>query len=145
MENEADILLPDLFIFWKSLIWDASKWSATYFRYFSVTLNMIYSENKLYKNLDNWSRYILSNLIFQKTVWDSFQNYVENEADILLPDLFIFWKSLIWGESKISATYFRYFSVTLNMTYSENKLYKNLDYWSRYILSNLIFQKTVWD
>ena len=48
---------------------------------------------------------------------------------------FIFWKSLIWGESKWSAAYFGYSSIALNLPYNKNKLYKTLDYWSRDMLS----------
>ena len=33
----------------------------------------------------------------------SYKNYAENVAGRLVPDLFIFSKSLIWGESKWSA------------------------------------------
>ena len=43
---------------------------------------------------------------------------------------FIFWKSLIWGESKRSAAKFRYISIALNLLYNKSQLYKILDYWS---------------
>ena len=49
--------------------------------------------------------------------------------------LFIFQKCLIWGKNKWSAAYFQYISIALNLGYWENKLYKTLDYWSRYILN----------
>ena len=49
-----------LFILWKSLIWDESKWSATQFRYISIALNLPYNKTKLYKTLDHWSRDMLN-------------------------------------------------------------------------------------
>ena len=49
--------------------------------------------------------------------------------------LFIFWKSLIWGESKWSAASFRYISIALNLPNSKSKLYKSLGYWPRDMLS----------
>ena len=44
--------------------------------------------------------------------------------------LFIFWKSLIWCESKWSASSFHYIAIPLNLPYNKSKLYKTLDYWS---------------
>ena len=49
--------------------------------------------------------------------------------------LFIFSKSLIWGESKRSTALFQYISIALNLAYNKNKLYKTLDYWSRDMLN----------
>ena len=48
--------------------------------------------------------------------------------------LFIFWKSLLWGESKWSAAYLQFISIVLNLPCIKNKLYKILDYWSRDML-----------
>ena len=45
--------------------------------------------------------------------------------------LFIFKKSLIWGESKWSGAYFQLISLALNLQYNKNKLYKTLDHSSR--------------
>ena len=45
-----------------------------------------------------------------------FKNYAENEACRLVPEFFLFLKkSLIWGETKWSAAYFRYISIALNL------------------------------
>ena len=41
-----------LFIFLESLIWAESKWSAGWFQYISIALNLRYNKNKLYKTLD---------------------------------------------------------------------------------------------
>ena len=49
-----------LFIFWKSLIWGKSKWSAAQFRYISTVLSLPYNKNKLYETLDYWSRDMLN-------------------------------------------------------------------------------------
>ena len=43
-----------LFIFKKCLIWGKSKWSAAYFQYISIALNLVYSKNKLYRTLGYW-------------------------------------------------------------------------------------------
>ena len=45
--------------------------------------------------------------------------------------LFIFWKSLIWGESKWSAASFQCILIALNLPYNKNKQYKTLDHWFR--------------
>ena len=52
-----------------------------------------------------------------------FKNHAENEAGRLVPDLF-FNKSVSWGKRKWSAAYFQYISITLNLAYNINKLYK---------------------
>ena len=49
-----------LFIFSKSLIWGAVKWSAPSFRYISIPLNLPYNKSKLYKTLDYWSSDIIN-------------------------------------------------------------------------------------
>ena len=49
---------------------------------------------------------------------------------------FVFWKNFIW-----SAAWFQYISIALNLTYTKNKLYKILDYWSRNKLSFDLFRK----
>ena len=49
-----------LFIFWKSLIWCESNWSAVYFRYISIALTLPYKKSKVYKTLDYWSRDLLN-------------------------------------------------------------------------------------
>ena len=49
-----------LFIFWKRLIWGVTKWSAAYFRYISMALNLSYNKSKLYKTLDYWCRDMLN-------------------------------------------------------------------------------------
>ena len=55
-----------LFIFLKSLIWAVSKWSATYFQYISIALNLPYNKNKQYNILDYWSRDMVNFCFSQK-------------------------------------------------------------------------------
>ena len=49
-----------LLIFKKCLIWGKSKWSATYFQYILIALNLGCNKNKLCKTLDYWSRDMLN-------------------------------------------------------------------------------------
>ena len=44
-----------------------------------------------------------------------FKNYTEHEAGRLVPDLFIFLKSLILGKSKQSAAQFQYIFIDLTL------------------------------
>ena len=46
-----------------------------------------------------------------------FKNHAENEAGWLVPDLFLFFKKLLWGKNKWSAAWFQYISIDLNSTY----------------------------
>ena len=46
-----------------------------------------------------------------------------------------FYKSLMWGESKLSAAYFQFILIALNLPYNTNKLYEILDYRSRDMLN----------
>ena len=48
--------------------------------------------------------------------------------------LFVFLKTFSWSKSKRSAACFQYILIALNMAYNKNKLYKNLNYWSRDML-----------
>ena len=57
--------------------------------------------------------------------------------------LFIFWKSLTWGENKWSAVYFQYVSLALNLWYNKNGLYKTLNYWSRDTLNFNFSEKSL--
>ena len=43
-----------LLVFWKSLIWGKSRWSAPYFQYILIALNLTYNKCELYKTLDYW-------------------------------------------------------------------------------------------
>ena len=49
-----------LFVFLKSFVLDKSKWSAAWFRYISTALRLAYNRNKLLKNLQYWSRDMLT-------------------------------------------------------------------------------------
>ena len=44
----------------KSFIWGKSKWSAAWFQYILLALNLAYNKNKLYKTLGYWSRDMLN-------------------------------------------------------------------------------------
>ena len=54
--------------------------------------------------------------------------------------LFIFRKSLKWGESRWSAVWFCYISINVNLIYNKSKLNKTLEYWSR-VMSNFNFSE----
>ena len=58
--------------------------------------------------------------------------------------LFIFQKCLTWGKSKWSVALFQCISIALNLGYNKNKLYKNLDYWSKDILNFNFPEKGLW-
>ena len=60
----AGRLDPCLFLFKKSFIQSKSKWSAA--QYISIALKVAYNKNKLYKNLDYWSRDVLNFEFLQK-------------------------------------------------------------------------------
>ena len=49
--------------------------------------------------------------------------------------LFIFLKSLIWGQRKWSAAYIQHVSIAFNFAYNKNKPYKTLAYWFRDMLN----------
>ena len=55
-----------------------------------------------------------------------FKNHAENEAEKLVPDLFLFCKKALY-EVKLSGLQFS-FNIVLNFAYIKNKLYKVLDY-----------------
>ena len=55
-----------------------SKWSAAYFQYTSIVFNLAYNKNKPYKNLDNWSRYVLN------------FDFLEKGLGIVSPPRFVF-------------------------------------------------------
>ena len=59
-----------------------------------------------------------------------FENYAENEAGTLVPDLFIFQKSLYEVKESGLQLIFNV-SIALNLAYNKNKLSKTLLYWSR--------------
>ena len=59
-ENKAGKLVPDLFAFKKSFILGKTKWSAAWFHYISIALNLAYNRNKLFKTLYYWSRDMLN-------------------------------------------------------------------------------------
>ena len=44
----------------KSKVKGKSKWSAAYFQYVSLAINLGYNKNKLHKTLDYWSRDMLN-------------------------------------------------------------------------------------
>ena len=46
----------------------------------------------------------------------------------LVPDLFVFLKSFVYGKGKYSAASFQYISIALKLTHNKNKLKKTLDY-----------------
>ena len=48
--------------------------------------------------------------------------FLQNVCQKWVPDLLIFWKSLIWGESKWPAAKFWYISIAINLSYNETKL-----------------------
>ena len=54
-----------LFVFQKSFIWGKSKWLI------SIALNLIYNRNKLYKNLNYWSRDMLNFDFLEKGSWNT--------------------------------------------------------------------------
>ena len=70
-----------------------------------------------------------------------FKNHAENEAGRLVPDLVLFLKKSLWGKSKWSATKFQHISIVLNLVYNKKKLYKTLDYCSRYMINFDILEK----
>ena len=59
-----------------------------------------------------------------------FKNYAENDAGRLVSDLFLFFKlNMSWKQvfCSLVSIYFN----SPQLAYNKNKLYKNLDYWSR--------------
>ena len=70
--------LRSLFILKKCLIWGKSKWSAAYFQYVSIALNLVYNKNKLYKTLDSWLRDMLN------------FNYPEKGLGLVTPPHFVY-------------------------------------------------------
>ena len=67
------------------------------------------------------------NIFFQK----SFRKWGKETSSRLLP---LFQKSFIWCKNKWTMSSFKYIAIVLNLAYNKNKLYKTLDYWSRYVL-----------
>ena len=55
-----------LFVYRKSFIWGKSKWSVAWFQYILIVLNL--AHNKLYKTLDNWSRYTFNFDFLEKSL-----------------------------------------------------------------------------
>ena len=43
----------------RSFIWVKNEWSAAYFQFILIALNLAYNKSKLHKTLDYWSRDIL--------------------------------------------------------------------------------------
>ena len=63
-------------------------------------------------------------------------------AGRLVPDPFLFFKkSFIWDKYKLSADWFQYISIALNLSYNKNKLYRTLGYWSRDMFNFNILEK----
>ena len=67
-----------LFVFSKSVISGKSKWSGTWFQYFSIALNLAYNKSKLYKTVDYWSRDILT------------FDFLEKDQGIVSPPHFVY-------------------------------------------------------
>ena len=57
-ENGTGRLVPDTFFL--LIIQDKNKWPGAWFQYFLIALNLAYSKNKLYKNVDYLFRDILT-------------------------------------------------------------------------------------
>ena len=55
-----------------------------------------------------------------------FKTYAENEAERLVPDLFLFFKKALY-EVKLSGLQFS-FNIVLNFAYIKSELYNILDY-----------------
>ena len=72
-----------------------------------------------------------------------FKNHAEDETGRLVPDLFLFFRKVlyIWAKSKYSAAYFLYISIALNVVYNKNKQCKILDHWSRDMLNFDLLEK----
>ena len=74
--------------------------------------------------LNQWIEYNKRNIFLQKLcrkwVWETSSR-----------PLLIFKKFSIWGKSIWFAAWFHYISRALNLQYSENKLHKTSNYWSR--------------
>ena len=49
-----------LLVFRKSLIWGKSRWSAPYFQYILIALNLTYNKCELYKTSDYWVKFRLN-------------------------------------------------------------------------------------
>ena len=95
-----------------------------------ILRNISQSNSTRQWNLVNW-------LNITKEIF-LFKNYAKKEAGRLVPDLFIFWKSLLWGKSKWSPVL-----IALSLPYNKTKPYKT--FIDPEICSILNFQKTVWD
>ena len=54
--------------FWKSFIWGRSKWSAAWFLYILIALNLAYNKSKLHKTFDYWSRDMLNFKFLEKVL-----------------------------------------------------------------------------
>ena len=67
------------------------------------------------------------NIFFQK----SFRKWGKETSS---RPLSLFQKSFIWCKNKWTMSSFKYIAIVLNLAYNKNKLYKTLDYWSRYVL-----------
>ena len=57
-----------------------------------------------------------------------FKNYTENEAEELVQVHFLFFKKPLTFKSKLSAAWFHYISIALNLAYNRKKLFKTLHY-----------------
>ena len=91
------------FIFWKSLIWGKSKWSAAYFWHILIALNLPYNKTKQCKTLDYWSRDLLSFSFSEKSLGlvspPHFAYYLSRKMFLMLHSInwpnFIVWLSLL--------------------------------------------------
>ena len=97
-----------VFIFSKNLIWGQNKWSAAWFQYISVALNLHYNKSKLYEILGYWSRDMLDFHLSEKGLGlvspPHFMYDFSKKMFLILHSInwpsFIVWLSLlleIWG------------------------------------------------
>ena len=66
--SQGDQFQSSFCFFKKTFKLGKSKWSAVYFYYTSLGLNLSYNKNKLYKTLDYWSRNMLNFDILEKSL-----------------------------------------------------------------------------
>ena len=72
-DRETSFRLVSCYFFKNCLIWGKSSWSADWFQYISIALNLGYNKRKLYKAIHYWSRDMLNfnfSLISMHFVYD---------------------------------------------------------------------------
>ena len=121
--NQRNIFLPklsrkwgretsprSLFISQKSIIWGKKEWSAAYFQYVSIALNLAYNRNKLYKTLDCWSRDMLN------------FNFSEKGLGVVSPShfqydfsrkMFIMLHSITWPNFIVWLPFLKYWAISV--------------------------------